>query len=117
MVGRKRNEGIARNYNGVFLSDGMILELWQIAKKEVIFCQFEFVGVRGYGRVQIGKKQVIPRKIRCFPWDFIHLGFLRQEQALALHSNIIINSLAVEQLFRRSEKLWYLMPQLLFCLT
>ena len=49
---------------------------WQIAKKEVIFCQFEFVGVRGYGRVQIGKKQVIPRKIRCFPWDFIHLGFV-----------------------------------------
>ena len=49
---------------------------WQIAKKEVIFCQFEFVGVRWYGRVQIGKKQVIPRKIRCFPWDFIHLNFI-----------------------------------------
>ena len=48
----------------------------QIAKKAVIFCQFEFVGVRWYGRVQIGKKQVIPRKIRCFPWDFIHLNFI-----------------------------------------
>ena len=32
---------------------------WQNAKKEVIFCQFEFVGVQRYGRVQIGIKQAM----------------------------------------------------------
>jgi len=30
----------------------------QTLKNEGIFCEFEFVGVRGYGRVQIRKKQV-----------------------------------------------------------
>ena len=44
---------------------------WETSKKEVIFCQFEFVGVRGYGRVQIGKKQVIARKTRCFPCYYV----------------------------------------------
>ncbi len=44
---------------------------WQIAKKEGIFCQFEIVGVRWYGRVQIDKKQVTAREIRYFPCGFI----------------------------------------------
>lgn len=33
-------------------------------KNEVIFCEFEFVGVRGYGRVQIRKKQGMERLSR-----------------------------------------------------
>ena len=83
---------------------------WKIAKKDVIFCQFEFVGVHGYGRVQIGKKQVTARKFRCFPCGFIVIILFRQEQALALHLNIIIKSLAVERLFRRSDSnLWLLL--------
>ena len=76
---------------------------WQISKKEVIFCQFEFVGVRWYGRVQIGKKQATARKIRRFPCGFTVTIIFRQEQALALHLNTIIKLLAVERLFRRSE--------------
>ncbi len=76
---------------------------WQIAKKEVMFCQFEFVGVRWYGRVQIDKKQVTARKIRCFPCGFVVIILFRQEQALALQLNIVIKSLAAERLFRRSE--------------
>ena len=90
----------------------------QIAKKAVIFCQFEFVGVRWYGRVQIGKKQVTARKIRCFPCGFIIIILFRQEQAPSplrsainachrqaspLRLNTPIKSLAVERLFRRSE--------------
>ena len=47
---------------------------WQSAKKEVIFCQFEFVGVRLYDRVQIGKKQAMERNFR----------------KISLHLNIII---------------------------
>ena len=37
---------------------------WQSAKKEVIFWQFEIVGVRLYGRVQIVKKQAMERNFR-----------------------------------------------------
>jgi len=40
----------------------------QTLKNEGIFCEFELVGVRGYGRVQIRKKQVTPRETRCFSW-------------------------------------------------
>ena len=43
---------------------------WQSSKKEVIFCQIEFVGVRGYGRVQFGRKQATARETRCFPCGF-----------------------------------------------
>ena len=47
---------------------------WQTAKKEVIFCQFEIVGVRWYGRVQIGKKQVTARKFDVSLAVFIGLS-------------------------------------------
>ena len=39
----------------------------QSAKKKVIFCQFEFVGVQRYGRVQIDKKQAMERNPRWIP--------------------------------------------------
>ena len=44
---------------------------WQSSKKEVIFCQIEFVGVRGYGRVQFGRKQATARETRCFSCGFL----------------------------------------------
>ena len=81
----------------------MLIFILQTAKKEVIFCQFEIVGVRWYGRVQIGKKQVTARKIRCFPCGFIIIILFRQEQALALRLNTQIKSLVVERLFRQSK--------------
>ena len=55
---------------------------WQSAKKEVIFCQIEFVGVHGYGRVQFGKKQAIARGIRCFPCVFYLYAPIFDEMSL-----------------------------------
>ena len=48
------------------------IDTLETSKREVIFCQFEFVGVRWYVRVQIGKKQVTARKTRCFPCGLIY---------------------------------------------
>ena len=59
----------------------------QIQKKEVIFCQFEFVGVHLYGRVQIGKKQVTARGFRYSPCGFIVVLVFFESKFLVLYLN------------------------------
>ena len=53
---------------------------WQTRKKEGIFLELQFVGVRGYGRVEVLKKQATVRKIRYFPDGFlfviVHFEFI-----------------------------------------
>ena len=49
-------------------------------KKEGIFLELQFVGVRGYGRVEVLKKQATVRKISNFPDGFlfviVHFEFI-----------------------------------------
>ena len=40
---------------------------WQTSKKEGIFLELQFVGVRLHGRVEVLKKQTTARNFRCFP--------------------------------------------------
>ena len=50
--------------------------LWQTSRKEVIFFENKFVGVRGYGRVCFRKKQAMVRFFdtkHCFKYKFRQL--------------------------------------------